>query len=350
MIKPQFKRFILRKKGGKMYKRITGILIAMVVAYSVNVTADTGEIISIEELGNEGVLTEESVSDCGIVDKNIFIGEVGKSFNADNVSGNEYNEKADEVLEESGNENVPSETISPILESAREPAEENSISENESIIDEREELNEQVNTNEQESEDIDLESVSTNELIKEGATEDKQGLNEKTILKVEMPAKVQAYFDPQNLSGKGEVYSEKYKVVNYGNRDIVIKIKKINTSYGSDPISYEFSQEPVQNNSSEKKEVNINMIWDNAKETQQRILNIAEGRIEEYVIYLKAAKYDKNGNFIKLDKDSVGMFYFTGTVNSNPDIEWQDGEIALNLSYQIENVEKNMVNEFAESL
>ena len=332
-----------------MQKKVVSVLIVMILTCSMNVGASTES--ETEENVNGLVTMQESISDCAIAEESGFQGESGKNISINNVSGNGNPVKVNGEPADQVNDEILTETVLPAPELVTDPLEE-SVSEN--LIAAQEKTNEEVDMEENNFKDLDLESVSANEKGQENGDgdedKDNQKLNDKEILKVSMPAKVQAYFDPQNLSGKGEVYSEKYKVVNYGNRDIAIRIKKVNVSYSSDPSLYEFSQEPVENSLSDKKKININMVWDNEEETQKQILNVDEGHIEEYVICLKAAKYDKNGDFVKLDKDSVGIFYFTGSVNSNPDLEWQNGEIGLSFSYQVVSVEENISNKIADSL
>lgn len=184
-------------------------------------------------------------------------------------------------------------------------------------------------------EDRDTENIVETDLKVE--EEDKSEFEE--ISRVEIPASTRVYMDPEDFSGKGQIFSESYEIKNYGNRDIAIKIKNINVFYKNGKDAYELSENKVDDEYSGTKKLNINMVWEN--ENVKKSLNIVDDEnLDEYVIYLKAAKYDKDNKFIKLNKSSKGSFYFTGSLNSNSNIQWEDEELSLNFGYEIVNAEK----------
>ena len=53
------------------------------------------------------------------------------------------------------------------------------------------------------------------------------------------------------------------------------------------------------------------------------------------MLSLKGARYDKNGEFTELHEGGTGNFYFTGTLNSNPNIEWTENEMLVTFDYEI---------------
>lgn len=172
---------------------------------------------------------------------------------------------------------------------------------------------------------------------------DDEGLNmsagmngeEDVLYNVSFPADIHAYLDPGNLSGRGQIFSAQYAVENYGNTDIAIRIKNIDVYYASTEDVYEFSDEEIEDNSSGVKKMNIRMAWGNEKEGTERTLCLSEGIRDEEVLVLEASEYDENGEFVSLQEGSSGYFYFTGTLNANPNIEWEEGELVVCFDYEI---------------
>lgn len=158
-----------------------------------------------------------------------------------------------------------------------------------------------------------------------------------TVYNVLFPAHARAYLDPGNLSGRGQIFSGEYEIENYGSTDIAIKIKKIEIDLKSSEESYEISETEITDSQPGLKKINVDMVWKNRNRTEEKVLHINNGFPDEYVIWLRASEYDKNGEFVNLDKESSGYFYFTGTLNPNPNIQWEDGEFTVRFSYEIVN-------------
>lgn len=162
------------------------------------------------------------------------------------------------------------------------------------------------------------------------------------IYNVSFPANTTAYFDPDNLSGKGQVFSNPYTVENYGNTDVAIKIKNIDIEYNSTETIYEFGEEEAENSLSNVKRLHINMVWVNESENAEKVLKIMEGAPKEEVLVLRAAEYDEQGEFVSLREGGTGAFYFTGTVEASSGAGWEDGEITVRFDYEIVNVDNKV--------
>ena len=158
---------------------------------------------------------------------------------------------------------------------------------------------------------------------------------EEVLYQVSFPTDIHGFLDPGNLSGKGQIFSERYAVENYGNTDIKIKIKNIDVYYASSEDVYEFSDEKIEDHSSGVKRMNIQMVWENESEGTKKALCLSEGVRDEEVLELKAPEHDENGAFVSLKEGSFGLFYFTGTLNANPNIEWEEGELIIRFDYEI---------------
>lgn len=177
----------------------------------------------------------------------------------------------------------------------------------------------------------------------EGTAGDNQESN--CIYNVLFPTNPKAYFDPENLSGKGQIFSDEFKVENYGNTDVAIRIKNIDVYYKSTEEVYELSEQEISDNHSDIKKINVDVIWKNKSENMEKVLNVSESVSDEYVLVLKAAEYDKNDGFVRLNKGSAGSFYFTGTLNANRDLVWEDGEVTVSFNYEIENIDEEALQE-----
>ena len=158
---------------------------------------------------------------------------------------------------------------------------------------------------------------------------------EDDIYHVSFPTVSRAYLDPDNLSGRGQIFSDEFKVENYGNTNVAIKIKNIEVSFSQKKEMYELSETEITDETPSIKKINVDVVWKNAKEKTETILNVVEGRADEYVLFLDASKYDEDGNFVRLEEGSNGYFYFTGTLNSNPDLVWKDGEMSVSFEYEM---------------
>ncbi len=84
------------------------------------------------------------------------------------------------------------------------------------------------------------------------------------------------------------------------------------------------------------------MVWENDGDKSEKILNVIEGVADEDVLILKAAEYDENGEIHLFEESSRGRFYFTGTLNTNANIVWQEkiSRFALITSLYMHKVKK----------
>lgn len=154
------------------------------------------------------------------------------------------------------------------------------------------------------------------------------------IYSVSFPTNTNAMLDPGNLSGRGQIFSERYEVENYGNTDVAIKIRNICVEYGSQEDRYELLQEEVTDQEAGVKKLQINMVWEGGLGDTRKTLSVSEGQRDEWVISLKAAGPNENGETAAGDQ-GVGWFYFTGTLNSDPYIQWEEGELLVSFDYEI---------------
>lgn len=297
-----------------MYKKVIFVLFALAISGSVCVFADTQE----EFEGPNG----DAVISCG----NMKVGTVSS----------DEEKKIDEPLQ------LPSLSLNEGNYSAEISVSENvqlpGISLNEGSLEN--ENGEMLSSN-----DMGVGTVEeTDEIVSENRAEDPE---KEAIIKVSIPERVHAVLDPDNLHRKGGIYSDEYKIVNYGNRDVAIKIKKIDVLYKLQKNLYLFSENPNEDYDSNIKRMDINIVWKNEKEDTEKVMKVIDGQIDEYVLYLKASEYDEDNKYVKTNEGSAGSFYFCGNLNQDPDIQWSDGEISLSVKYEVQDAE-NMANQEVE--
>lgn len=186
------------------------------------------------------------------------------------------------------------------------------------------------------------EEVTENQVIDEETDEAETGKETERIYNVSFPAGAKAFLDPENLSGRGQIFSDDFKVENYGNTDIAVKIKNIEVYIKSTEEAYEFSDEEVLDKHSNIKKINVDVVWKNEQDNTENVLNVLDGVSDEYVLFLKKSEYDEDGGFIRLNDGSTGLFYFTGTLNSNPELVWEDGEVMVSFDYEIVDMTEDM--------
>lgn len=160
------------------------------------------------------------------------------------------------------------------------------------------------------------------------------------IYNVSFPTNSKAYLDPENLSGKGQVFSDEFKIENYGNTDIAIKIKNIEVYYGGAERLCELSEDNSADMRSPVKKIDVDIVWKNEKENAEKTMDVVEGTPDEYVLTLKASAYDEDGNFAGLNDGSAGLFYFTGNLNPDPEFNWDDVDITVSFKYEIVKAEE----------
>lgn len=326
-----------------MHKMLIFALAVAMVGGSINVFADIRDGASYDEV-NEHVISGGDVVVGGCALSTDDLGE----FREDGKMDPNENEKIS--LDESGE--AEGETVSDndqeeqrnknyvVSDNEMDNVSINSVSVNDADI------NDIISGGQEEATEPDSVSEDEVQVVRPEPEEKKeQRMSDDTVIsKVEIPTKVHVDMDIDEVRGEGKIFSEQYDIVNRGNTDIAIKIKNIKFSYKSPQDVYEVNGESNREISEEEhaktKKIDVDIIWENENEGQRKVLKLTDGKMDEYVLYLKAAKYDKNGKFKGLNAGSKGAFRFVGNLESEPGLEWNDKEISLGIDYEIVNVDE----------
>ena len=89
------------------------------------------------------------------------------------------------------------------------------------------------------------------------------------------------------------------------------------------------------------KRIDVDIVWKNRKENTETVLDVVESSPDEYVLVLEAAQYTEDGQLIGLNEGGKGMFYFTGSMNWNPELVWDDTDVSVSFDYEIVNLENH---------
>lgn len=331
-----------------MRKVMILILSITILNYNINVFADTSvqhEYSGIENTESVGDIEEKSIlSSEGSIEEDITEIQTMTDEPASILT-------KETIIEESTVYTIELEEgdtvlLSDICETAGESEEQDTIvlpDKEEETVEESEEQSTTIISDKIDEENTEYIENSTEEIAEEleipssevSADEARLDLENNNIYSVSFPTRTMAYLDPGNLSGEGQIFSEQYIVENYGNTDVVVRINNIKIESYSPESIYEFSHDEIIDNQTEEKKLNVNMVWENDGDKSEKILNVIEGVADEDVLILKAAEYDENGEFISLRESSRGRFYFTGTLNTNANIVWQEKDFSVRFNYEL---------------
>ena len=349
-----------------MLKKMSVILFGVILSCCISVFAST------EEKESVGV-----VSDNNMVDGSVFLdraanapgmdrydekemelaGEI-KEAESENVSYDGVSEREENILDETVSANEVLErtdemvSTNEVLEETDEAVSANEILEGTGEIVSANEILEETDEIISEDEIPDKKKPEKKPEKGEGtvsgshiAEEDPENESkDETVVKVSFPEKLRISLDPKNLLGKGSIYSDEYKIVNYGNSDVVIRIKMTDVFYKSRGNAEENPNTKALDieESPSVEDLNVKIAWENGKNVKKSV-DASEGE-DVYFLHLKASQYDEKNEFVKLGKGSEMSFRFTGDINGDSDVQWNVDALGLNVSYRIENA-KSMENQ-----
>lgn len=329
--------------GDYMRKFIFPMIFVLVLSYSMYIIVAADEQISDnrDEYALPGEESVRIVSGNALVNDNSII----------------LSDETNDMVERSISENEAIDLDNVFADAVNE-----TVSGNEFADSDNEEINETVsdNTSGLDYDNISSNSVSANEIVSDESEKDdddslsennvkESSLEKSEISKVKIPMSTRVYLNPENLLGKGQIFSDNYNVSNHGSQDILIKIKDIKVFQNSDQDLYSLSEETPNDTYSDQVKVNLDMVWKNKSENVKRILNINDDEINESVIYLEKARYSKDGKFLGLNNASKGVFYFTGTLDENVNFQWENSGARISFEYEIVDDEEEIADFLATS-
>lgn len=147
-------------------------------------------------------------------------------------------------------------------------------------------------------------------------------------------------------------------IANYSNKDILIDLSKVHLEPGENASYNELSAPVEKNYVSETKDVfaflkvvdsdpdsvsspdsfgTSEIPPEGALPSEGEFILTGENKTTEYVVLLKAANYNEDGEFVSLQPESIFSFYIAGSVTPNKDLIWNKGDISIKviISYSV---------------
>ncbi len=172
------------------------------------------------------------------------------------------------------------------------------------------------------------------------------------VLNVSFPTSLDFYIDSHDLTGNGTLFSPAYEIVNYSSLDVIISVDSLYYTLPEDSQIETCSVPPDKDD--ENSERAVFMMFRPVSpaeldEDEDKLIGgepdwLMSRRDNDYIIseasedtaikiYLEAADYDEDGNFISLNEQSTFRFALVGDVRSDSSDEWQSGDISFKIVY-----------------
>jgi hypothetical protein len=189
------------------------------------------------------------------------------------------------------------------------------------------------------------------------------------VLNVSLPANLDYFVDPIDLAGYGTLFSPIFRISNHGLTDVALKIWDIAYNFSDNGSFLSYTELP--DSEIERYEKAIFMLlrqvyeddyvdYDDSefeysdyldlhyddpdydavpeiiydKDIEYLVTN--QVRDEGFVVLLKAAEHDEDGNFIALNPGSTFGFELTGGIADGTSAPWLSGDVWLQMVYSFE--------------
>lgn len=147
--------------------------------------------------------------------------------------------------------------------------------------------------------------------------------NAPEVLSVILPTGLDFTIDPLEVARRGQIYSEDHTIENRGNTDVVISFSDIRLLFANDT---DFEAVPAPEAVYHSGLKSIYMVLDFGRPDVSPLVLTGPELPETVTLTLKAAGSEQASCRLSL----------TGAVNEYPAEEWVDGDVKIQLSYQLE--------------
>lgn len=157
-------------------------------------------------------------------------------------------------------------------------------------------------------------------------------------INVALPLEVPFCIDPYDLTGLGQIHSERFSVTNLGDCDAIVTFDSVQYIFAdgsecisvSDPEAEEFTGEE----SREKAFYMTLNIYDGEEAMQTIITDQKQSDIASF--YLSATGPASNEEEAEFIEGGSIYFDFSGAVNARTDKEWLSNDVTVIISYRVE--------------
>lgn len=199
-------------------------------------------------------------------------------------------------------------------------------------------------------------SVSDNEIATDIDKVSESKDSDSTLVQIEVPSNISFILDPFELNSKGQIYSSVFDIVNKSDVDVEIEISDIKYIF-SDGSECVASAAPIASSTdSDKKDIYLFLNWVDDVQADMRestssvgvshtaedldVVITAEEKVSPRTFFLKAATYNSK-NIQIISPASRISFCLDGSINSNPSIPWEKGDVKIELSYVCKAIENS---------
>ncbi len=152
---------------------------------------------------------------------------------------------------------------------------------------------------------------------------------ENPVLNVVVPIAVSITIDPLELAGKGQIYSDTYKIRNNGDTDVLLTFSDIQVTFADD-INFEALSQPFDERTSSDLK-SIFMMLDFGRSDMPPAVITDFSRSGPICIPLSPPMEDT-------EEDSLLQFNFCGSVNYAPAVSWKDSDVKISMNYTLQTV------------
>jgi hypothetical protein len=146
--------------------------------------------------------------------------------------------------------------------------------------------------------------------------------NNEEVLNVIIPISVKFTIDPFEVNGKGQVYSEVYWIENQNDVSVSMTFNGVGLTFAND-TDFEAVAVPFSDSDSGLKSIYLEMEF--GWNSTPPIIFTDAGNFNEITVEL--------GPY--LDSSYLLPFWFAGTINPNPAVKWESGDVKILLTYTL---------------
>ena len=150
------------------------------------------------------------------------------------------------------------------------------------------------------------------------------------VLNVIVPINVNITIDPLELAGKGQIYSNVYKIKNDGDTDVLLTFTDIQVTF-SDDLNFEALAQPFDEKiGSSLKAIYMQMDFGRS-DIPSAVITDNQSTRGAITIPLASAQDETVVN-------SILQLNFSGSVNYAPVVAWEDNDVTIRITYTLEAV------------
>ena len=148
------------------------------------------------------------------------------------------------------------------------------------------------------------------------------------VVNVIVPINVNITIDPLELGGKGQIYSDVFKIENDGDNDVLLTFTDIQVTF-SDAMNFEALAQPFNEGIGSNLKSIFMQVDFGRSDVPPAIITDFTTTKEAITIPLSATQDDAT-------ETSMLQLNFSGSVNYAPSVAWEDNDVKICMTYKLE--------------